>query len=196
MRPMGRAGRVHRRRSILEAPTACVCAACRATVERMTYWACAQLDQRRERLALHYLDLAGFSTYVPRVRGSRRTIAALFPSYAFIAIQMQWHAARWAPGVWKLIMSGDEPARVPDRIIADLQEREGRDGLIRLPKPSRLNGGARFQPGDQVRVINGPLTGLSALVQGMRGHQRVEVLLTMLGGLQRAELATADVRRA
>jgi transcriptional antiterminator RfaH len=164
----------------------------------MTYWCCAQLDQRRERLALSCLDLAGFSTYVPRIRGPRRTIAALFPSYAFILIEMQWHAARWTPGVWKLIMAGDEPARVPDRIVDELRSREGRDGLIRLlPKPApRLNGGAQFQPGDQVRVINGPLTGLSALVQGMRGRQRVEVLLTMLGSLQRAELATADVRRA
>ena len=86
------------------------------------YWCAAQIDRRREKLALSYLALAGFQTYVPRIRGPRRTAVALFPSYTFIAIELQWHAARWAPGVWKLIMSGDEPARVPDRIVDELQE--------------------------------------------------------------------------
>ena len=79
-----------------------------------------------------------------------------------------------------------------DHIIDELKSRE-RDGLIVLPPPPRPS--AKFQPGDKVKVKNGPMSGFPALVSGMRPHQRVEILLQMLGGLQRVELAAADVER-
>ena len=88
-------------------------------------WTCAQLDERRERLALYCLSLGGFQTYVPRIRAPRRTSVALFPSYAFVLIDLQWHAVRWSPGVLKLIMAGEQPARVPDQVIEELRSREG-----------------------------------------------------------------------
>ena len=37
----------------------------------------------------------------------------LFPGYLFLAIELQWHAARTAPGVARLVMDGERPARVP-----------------------------------------------------------------------------------
>ena len=160
----------------------------------MAYWCCAQLDQRRERLALYCLDLAGYETYVPRIRGPRRTTAPLFPSYVFVHIKLQWWQARWAVGVRRLIQNGSsEPTHVPDQVIETLRSREG-DGLITLPAP--LRPGDKFQPGDKVRVTTGPLIGLQGLVEGMRPHQRVEVLLQMLGSLQRIELAVATVKPA
>src|SRR5215510_10881671 len=85
------------------------------------YWAAAQLQPQRDTLALHFLRQAGFETYAPRLR-ERRTVQGrkviktplLFPAYAFVFIRMQWHAARWAPGVIRLVMDGAAPARVPD----------------------------------------------------------------------------------
>ena len=104
----------------------------------MGYWCCAQLDQRRERLALYCLDLAGYETYVPRIRGPRRTTAPLFPSYVFVHIKLQWWQARWAVGVRRLIQNGSsEPTHVPDQVIETLRSREGHDGLITLPAPLR-----------------------------------------------------------
>jgi len=67
----------------------------------MSFWACAQLQPQRERLALHCLALAGYVTYLPRLRQHRvsrgrrlETTPALFPGYAFVLIELQWHAAR------------------------------------------------------------------------------------------------------
>ena len=68
----------------------------------MSYWACAQLEANRERLAVHCLGLAGYPVYLPRIRLKRllpkREIVAqaapLFPGYAFVLIELQWHAAR------------------------------------------------------------------------------------------------------
>ena len=79
-------------------------------------------------LALNFLKLRGFDTYLPRirecrmVRGRRLMITPpLFPGYAFVGIELQWHAARWCPGVLSLVMDGERPAKVPDRDIAELR---------------------------------------------------------------------------
>jgi hypothetical protein len=68
-------------------------------------------------------------------------------------------------------------------VIADLKGQE-RGGLIVLPRPPR------FKLGDPVRVTRGMLAGLSGLYQGQRNHERVAVLLAVLG---KVELAAGDV---
>ena len=73
-------------------------------------------------------------------------------------------------------------SRLADQIIDDLRKRE-RNGLIELPRRPAL------QPGDQVRILQGPFAGQLALCAGMRAHERVLVLLALLGGQQRVELA-------
>jgi transcriptional antiterminator RfaH len=158
----------------------------------MSYWACAQLEANRERLALHCLGLAGYQTYLPRIRVQRLTqthklgalTAPLFPGYAFVLVKQQWHAARWSPGVLRLVLDGDRPAKVPDKVIAELKGRE-RGGLVELPADPG------FRRGDRVRVVAGPLAGLEGLVEGLRPHGRIEILLALLGSQQKVELAQA-----
>ena len=91
------------------------------------YWCAARLMSRREAYATHCLGVEGFETYLPRlreqrvIRGRRVEVRPpLFPGYIFIAIVLQWHAARWAPGVAHIIMDGMTPAKVPDRVIAEI----------------------------------------------------------------------------
>jgi transcriptional antiterminator RfaH len=160
------------------------------------YWAAAQLQPQRDTLALHFLRQAGFETYAPRLRERRivhgRKVTRtplLFPAYAFVYIQMQWHAARWAPGVVRLVMDGAQPARVPDAVIAEIKARE-HGGLVELPKPSP----ARL--GDRVKVTAGPFAGHVGLYAGMKPRERVEVLLRILGGAQRVTLAAAAIEPA
>ena len=83
-------------------------------------------------------------------------------------------------------MSGGEPARLSDRIVDEIRARE-RNGLVVLPERSTL------KPGDQVRILAGPLRGLCGLFQDQRPHERMLVLLALLGGHQRVELARGDV---
>jgi transcriptional antiterminator RfaH len=157
----------------------------------MSYWACAQLEANRERLALHCLTLRGFEVYLPRLRVKRLTLTrktsvqapALFPGYAFVLIELQWHAARWSPGILRLVLDGDRPAKVPDKVIAELKGRE-RSGLVELPSPPGL------RRGDKVRITRGIFTGQLALFDGMRPHERVAVLLQLLG---RVELPKGDI---
>src|SRR5262249_50941906 len=159
----------------------------------MAYWCAARLQPNREALALHCLDLAGYTTYFPRLRdrrirhgrsGERRP--GLFPGYAFVLIRLQWHAARWAPGTLGLIMDGIAPAKVPDAIIDEIRGREV-DGLIELAPPVSL------KPGARVRILRGPFRDHLAIFAHMRPRERVEILLQLLGGEQRVTLAKKDI---
>jgi len=118
----------------------------------------------------------------------------LFPGYVFVAIELQWHAARWSPGVAAIIMDGTRPARVPDNVIDGIRDRE-RGGFVVLPPPPKpAQDHLPFNPGDPVRIRSsaGAMAGLLGICQGMRGTERVEVLLALLG---RVTLPRADVER-
>jgi transcription antitermination factor NusG len=161
----------------------------------MPYWACAQLETRRERTALHFLRLNGFTTYCPRIRTERPSRERerstwLFPGYAFVWIELQWHAARWSPGVIRLVSGGGaEPAKAPVSVIEGLKSRE-RNGLVVLPSSPRL------KRGDPVQILHGPFAGQLALYDGQRPRERVMVLLALLGSVQRVELAMRSVKLA
>src|SRR5215831_17334340 len=158
------------------------------------YWACAQLDSNRTRLSLHCLDkVAGYEIYNPQVREQRRrygrkimSVSQLFPAYAFVLIVSGWWNARWSPGVVRLVMDGLVPARVPDAVISEIRSRE-RGGFVELPKPRGL------RPGMRVRVVSGPLSEQIGMLAALRPHERVLVLLQLLGGQQRVELAQSSV---
>jgi transcriptional antiterminator RfaH len=153
------------------------------------YWACAQVEPRRERLASHCLTLAGYEIYQPLLREQRRShgrkitvTSPLFPGYLFLwVVSGRWNA-RWSPGVIRLIMDGLQPAHVPDAVISEIRSRE-RGGFIELPKSRGL------APGMRVKVLQGPLQDQIGLLAALRPHERVLVLLQLLGGQQRVELA-------
>jgi transcriptional antiterminator RfaH len=158
----------------------------------MSYWAVAQLQTNRERLALHCLGLAGYTTYAPRIATGCRSmpLAPLFPGYLFVEIVSGWWQARWSAGVIRLVTSGGtEPAHVPDRVIDDLRRRE-RNGLVVLPSARRL------QRGDQVRMTRGPMFGHLGLYEGQKGPERVMVLLALLGSAVRVEMPKSAIEAA
>src|SRR6516225_7951194 len=157
------------------------------------YWCCAQIAQCRDRLAWHCLGLAGYNVYQPLLRehrGShgRKIIVTppLFPGYLFVWVVQGWWNARWSPGVIRLVMDGLVPARVPDAVISEIRGRE-RGGFVELPKPRGL------APGTRVRVVSGPLSEQIGMLAALRPHERVLVLLRLLGGEQRVELARGAI---
>jgi transcriptional antiterminator RfaH len=159
----------------------------------MAYWAAVRFQPKHERLALHFLGLAGYEVHAPRLREQRivrgRKVEAsplLFPGYAFVVIELQWHAAHRAPGTLGLVMNGGGPAHVPDAVVAELRAREV-GGLIELARPPGLRRGAK------VRITSGPFAGQLGLFAGMRPRDRVSVLLSLLGSTQRVELPKAAV---
>src|SRR5215471_5336792 len=94
------------------------------------------------------------------------------------------HAGRraWFASSWM----GQIPAHVPDAVISEIRSRE-RGGFVELPK---LHG---LKPGMRVKVLQGPLQDQIGLLAALRPHERVLVLLQLLGGQQRVELAQSSV---
>jgi transcriptional antiterminator RfaH len=157
------------------------------------YRCCAQVEPRRERLASHCLGLAGYEIYQPLLREQRRShgrkitvTPPLFPGYLFLWVVSGWWNARWSPGVVRLIMDGLVPAHVPDAVISEIRSRE-RGGYVELLKPRGL------RPGMRVRVISGPLSEQIGILALLKPHERVLVLLNLLGGQQRVELARTAI---
>jgi len=81
------------------------------------------------------------------------------------------------------------PAVVPQSIIDELQRREDKDGIIRLPKRRR-----RFRAGKLVRASgSSPLSGLEAIVTGTNGSGRVTALFQMFRQSTPVTLSKADL---
>jgi transcriptional antiterminator RfaH len=150
-----------------------------------THWHVVQTQPNAESKAVAHLELQGFATYLPRYLKRRRharrvdTIAApLFPRYLFVAIDLgvqRWRSIYSTVGVSRLICNGDNPAPVPDRVLAMLKEREDAAGFVRFEAPPP------FRRGDKIRVLNGLFSDCLGLYDGMPDDDRVTILLDLLG---------------
>lgn len=151
----------------------------------MEAWYAVQTKPRAELIAREHLARQGYDCLFPRVRrhlrtaeGMRARIEALFPRYIFLrndAGLQSLAPVRSTRGCIGLVRFGGEPARVPDNVIASIRARlEGNDGVARLDAPTLV-------PGQQVRITDGPLAGLSAVFCAADGHERVRLLLNLLG---------------
>jgi transcriptional antiterminator RfaH len=153
----------------------------------MSFWTVIQTETQREHTARLMLMRQGFETYMPRIRMKADRIALLFPSYIFCRIIDRWWAARWSIGVTKILMNGDQPARVPEQILKEIRQREV-GGFVKLP---RQNKGKRR--GQKVKIIRGSFEGKLAIYDGMTGKERERVLLELLGQMVPVELPSRDV---
>jgi transcription antitermination factor NusG len=145
-------------------------------------WWVVQCEAQREHLVIAQLGRVGFSTYAPRIK-HRSRIAWLFPTYLFVAEESQFYPVLWCPRVIRLLMCGERPARLDERVMNELHSRETRDGFVKLPTASK-----RFVEGQNVRVTTGAMAGHIGVYAGMSSHERVKVLLELLGRKVSVEL--------
>lgn len=150
----------------------------------MAYWTVVQTESQREHIARMWMMRSGYETYAPRIKIKRRP-ALLFPSYIFARVIDRWYPIIWTPGVLRILMNGDKPARVSDKIISDIHANEVR-GFVRLPskEPKR---------GSKMKITRGPFQGRIAVFDGMTGVDRQRVLLELLGQTVAVELPKGDV---
>jgi transcriptional antiterminator RfaH len=150
-----------------------------------TRWYVVQTHVHAERKAQLHLDRQGFDAYVPRYlkrrRHARRTelvAAPLYPSYLFVgcnpAIQ-RWRSIHSTIGVARLVCNGDGPAVLDAAIIDGLKSRENAQGFIELKRRPL------FAAGDKVRVREGVFSDCLGLFESTSDHERVAILLELLG---------------
>jgi hypothetical protein len=130
----------------------------------MPYWAVARAVPHHDRLAAECVGLAGYETFVPKIRirvGAQWRTTPLFVGYFFVRIVDQWRILERTMGVFTVVKNGATPSGCPDAEIVKLIERAD----ARPTSPSRHD----FTPGATVAIAGGTLAGFDAIYGGQRG---------------------------
>ena len=123
----------------------------------------------------------------------RRSERKLFPGYVFLQMEMDdetWHLVKDVPKVLGFVGgSSDRPAPISDREADNMLQRvqEGAD----KPRPKVL-----FEPGEVVRVIDGPFNDFSGVVESVNYEKsKLQVAVQILGRSTPVELDFGQVEK-
>jgi transcription antitermination factor NusG len=158
----------------------------------MPFWAVVRAVPHHDRLAAECVAMAGFETFVPKIRvkvESRWRTTPLFAGYFFVRVIEQWRAIERTMGVLTVVKVGATPSRCPDEEIAKLIARSDPDGVIRLSARPLLTQRQAFAPGSKVAIVDGPFRGFSGVYAGMGARERELVLLNVLGATRPVAIA-------
>jgi transcriptional antiterminator RfaH len=151
----------------------------------MRQWFAVYTQPRGEAIAAENLVRQNFEVYYPRYlkrRSHARKIqtvpAPLFPRYIFVAFDAddpRWRAIRSTRGAVDLVRNGQDPAPVPEAIIAEMRQRQDEHGFVVLARHVKLG------RGDRIRIEGGPFASYEAIFETMRDNERVVALLSLMG---------------
>ena len=163
----------------------------------MITWYAAYTQPNAEVKALEHLRRQGYLAYLPRyrryVRHARRqslVLRPLFPRYLFVGIDrlaQRWRPVRSTVGMVGLVARAEEPVPVAAAIVDALRAQEC-DGAFDFLSPTQ-----RLRAGDDIRVTQGPFADLIGRLLGAVDHERVFVLVDLLGRCVRAEVPALAV---
>jgi len=159
-------------------------------------WYLVYTKPRQERVARTNLGRQGYEIYLPlmrqslRRRGRRTTsVVPMFPRYLFIHLDQStdnWGPIRSTLGVISLVRFSHTPTPVPDNLILVLRAREGVDGILQVAhRPLRR--------GSKVRILDGSLAGYEGIFLATSGHDRVVILLDILGKRTRTAIDAVSI---
>lgn len=152
-------------------------------------WSVAQTHPNAANIACVNLQRQGFSFYNPKIkeravlkRGIIFRTTQMFSNYIFVDIIDQWRAVKSTKGILNLLMSESEkPGVLSDEFILSLKLKENSDGLIVLKQ-------SKFEKGISVQVKSGPFAYAVCKFDGLSSHDRVFVMMSMLGTQRRVEM--------
>lgn len=166
----------------------------------MIGWYAVYTQPHAETKAAENLLRQGYSAYLPRYRtwvshARRRqpVLRPLFPRYLFAGVDralMPWRPILSTVGVTDVVRAGEDPTAVPLQVLAAIREREELGAFDRLDARQSLPLGGR------VRVTTGAFEDMVGRLMELRDHERVVVLLELLGRAVRAQLPAEAVETA
>lgn len=152
-----------------------------------SHWYALYTKPKQEARVAQQLQQRGLEAFLPQYTERRREGAhtqVLFPCYLFVRADLGRvgrSVLEWTPGLRGLVAFAGVPARVPEEAIALVRRQLAHlEAMGGFPK-------ARFQPGERVRIKEGPLAGLEAIFEGpLTPAERVHILIRFLGQCNRA----------
>ena len=131
---------------------------------------------------------------VAEVRAGKKRISErkFFPGYLLLEMDMtdeSWHVVRTTPGVTGFVGAGRKPVAISEEEIAEIlrQTEERKD----KPAPR-----VTFQKGEGVRVIEGPFTNFSGVIEEVNtARGKLKVLVSIFGRQTPVELEFWQIER-
>lgn len=163
-------------------------------------WYVVQTQPNREARAALEVVKQDFEVFAPRYlrqkRHARRVTtvqAPLFPGYIFARFNpdaCRWRAINGTVGVVRLITIADQPAPVSTGVVEELMARTDSAGHIPMVAKTR------FEPGEIVRLSGGSFEDQLGLFVEFSDHDRVAILLDLLGRKVRVLVVDQRVHKA
>jgi transcription antitermination factor NusG len=150
-------------------------------------WYALRSKPHKENLLWEQLKIREIETFYPRLRVQTvnpraRKIRPYFPGYVFVRAdleQVTFSSLQWTPGAVGLVAFGEQPAWVPDELIAAIRRR--------VDEVNQAGGEllATLLHGEVLTIDAGPFSGYEAIFDtSLPGNERVRVLLNLLGRKQ------------
>ncbi len=171
-------------------------------------WYAVHTKPQKEGLVHMLLGLQGFETlylhYPWTIRHARRVkhiMRSYFPRYIFVEVGPGQAMAdiNNTIGVSTVVYMGDEPLEIPEPVIAELRLRADETGLLHLTPEETNEQRRRYRRGQKVRITEGVLEGLEAVIGVDAGHE-VKVWMNLFQGRVQVSLppeaVSPDLRRS
>jgi transcriptional antiterminator RfaH len=164
----------------------------------MEHWYTAYTKPHCEQQVSVAMQRRGIETFLPEFETkqapNKRKMEPLFPCYLFIKANLKsvgLPQVQWTPGVRRIVSFDDQPAAVPEEAINLIKHKLAEmEAAAEHPKHS-------FQPGDSVRITEGPMRDMLAVFEGpTTASKRVQVLLTFLGRVSRLSTDASNLEPA
>ncbi len=144
-------------------------------------WYVVYSKPHKENSARFHISAKGLEVFYPRLSLPRNTkrlnpIIPLFPNYLFVRLNAEseeYSYVSWSPGVSRIVGFNGHPTPLDDEVVRFLQSRSDSYGIIQAR--------SSLKRGQEVRVTDGPFSGLSGIIsEPPNAKGRVKVLLTLL----------------
>lgn len=159
-------------------------------------WYLVFTRSRMEKTAVTQLGNQGYISFMPFIRSYKRrnnklvqVVEPMFPRYLFVKLNTttdHWRPIYSTRGVTCMVRFGLEHARVSQGLINQLQALGDEEHILDVTPLGP-------KPGDRVRIADGSFVGLEGILQARTGHERVRLLLELLGQTTIVELDEKDI---
>lgn len=158
------------------------------------HWFALYTKPHKEYAVRDRLRGLGVEAYLPEVlvavrRRDRRPTKPFFPHYLFARFNPHGERmarVRWTPGLRRIVTAQGQPMPVPDAVIAALQRRLATMAEATETEP--------FREGDEVRIVEGPFSGLEAVFdKRLSPEGRVRVFLQLMSRWVATDLDIKDL---
>ncbi len=171
-------------------------------------WYACHTKPQKEGLVHTLLTLQGFETLflhypwtIRHARKERHVMRSYFARYIFVAVAEGQAVGdiNNTIGVNTVVYQGDEPLEIPLPVIEELRLRADESGLLKGTPEETTEQRKRYRRGQKVRITEGILEGLQAVIGLDAGHE-VKVWMELFKGRVQVSLppeaVSPDLRRS